>query len=88
VDKAVAAIRTGLPEADLIALVADNGTASGCQKTIAELPWVDVLVNEAVGFFDETDEEFRRTPRLPYSGTQGPASETRRDHPLCRQTPF
>jgi 3-oxoacyl-[acyl-carrier protein] reductase len=69
VDKAVAAIRTGLPEADLIALLADNGTA--CEKTIAELPSVDVLVNEAVGFFDETDEEFRRTPRLPYSGTQG-----------------
>jgi NADP-dependent 3-hydroxy acid dehydrogenase YdfG len=63
VDKALASIRAALPEADLIPLVADNGTAAGCEKTIAELPSVDILVNnlgiyEAVGFFDETDADW------------------------------
>ena len=55
VDKALANIRAALPEADLIPLVVDNGTAAGCEKTIAQLPSVDILVNnlgiyEAVGF--------------------------------------
>ena len=55
VDRALAGIRAALPEADLIALVADNGTAAGCETKIAELPSVDILVNnlgiyEAVGF--------------------------------------
>src|SRR6476619_7698651 len=65
VDKALAGIRAALPEADLIPLVADNGTAAGCETTIAELPSVDILVNnlgiyEAVGFFDETDADWLR----------------------------
>ena len=65
VDRALAGIRTPLPEADLIPLVADNGTAAGCEKTIAELPAVDILVNnlgiyEAVSFFDETDADWLR----------------------------
>ena len=65
VDRALAGIRAALPEADLIALVADNGTAAGCETTIAELPSVDILVNnlgiyEAVGFFDETDADWLR----------------------------
>jgi 3-oxoacyl-[acyl-carrier protein] reductase len=65
VEKALAAIRSSLSDADLIPLVADNGTAAGCEKTIAELPAVDVLVNnlgiyEAVGFFDETDADWLR----------------------------
>ena len=65
VDRALAGIRAALPEADLIALVADNGTAAGCETTIAELPSVDILVNNlgiyvAVGFFDETDADWLR----------------------------
>jgi 3-oxoacyl-[acyl-carrier protein] reductase len=65
VDRALAGIRAALPEADLIPLVADNGTAAGCEATIAELPSVDILVNnlgiyEAVGFFDETDADWLR----------------------------
>ncbi|MES2920809.1 MAG: SDR family oxidoreductase [Verrucomicrobiota bacterium] len=65
VEKAVAEIRASVPEADLVPLVADNGTAEGCATTIRELPQVDILVNnlgiyEAVGFFDETDEAWQR----------------------------
>jgi 3-oxoacyl-[acyl-carrier protein] reductase len=65
VDKAIADIRAGLPKADLVALAADNGTAEGCAKTIAELPSTDILVNnlgiyEPVGFFEETDEAWQR----------------------------
>lgn len=65
VDKAIADVRENLPDADLIPLVADNGTAEGCASTIAALPSVDILVNnlgiyEAVGFFDETDEAWQR----------------------------
>jgi 3-oxoacyl-[acyl-carrier protein] reductase len=65
VDRALATIRTSLPDADLIPLVADNGTAAGCETTIAQLPSVDILVNnlgiyEAVGFFDETDADWLR----------------------------
>ncbi|RYD19530.1 MAG: SDR family oxidoreductase [Verrucomicrobiaceae bacterium] len=65
VEKAIVAIRSAVPDADLVALAADNGTAEGCEKTIRELPSVDILVNnlgiyEAVGFFDETDEAWQR----------------------------
>lgn len=65
VEKAIAEIRASVPDADLVALAADNGTAEGCEKTIRELPSVDILVNnlgiyEAVGFFDETDEAWQR----------------------------
>jgi 3-oxoacyl-[acyl-carrier protein] reductase len=65
VEKAVADVRADLPDAALIPLVADNGTAAGCDKTISQLPEVDILVNnlgiyEAVGFFDESDEAWHR----------------------------
>ncbi len=65
VDDAIAKIRAEVPEADLVPLVADNGTAEGCQETITQLPDVDILVNnlgiyEAVGFFDETDSDWQR----------------------------
>jgi 3-oxoacyl-[acyl-carrier protein] reductase len=65
VDKAVAAIRSELPDADLLPLVTDNSNAKGCAKTISELPAVDILVNnlgiyEAVGFFEETDADWLR----------------------------
>ncbi|GAA5120001.1 SDR family oxidoreductase [Luteolibacter yonseiensis] len=65
VEKAIAEIRASVPDADLVPLAADNGTAEGCEKTIQELPSVDILVNnlgiyEAVGFFEETDEAWHR----------------------------
>ena len=65
VDKAMADVRAGLPDAELLALVADDGTAAGCDETISRWPDVDILVNnlgiyEAVGFFDETDEAWQR----------------------------
>jgi 3-oxoacyl-[acyl-carrier protein] reductase len=54
-----------IPTARLESLVADNGTAQGCEATLRAFPEVDILVNnlgiyEAVGFFDETDEAWLR----------------------------
>jgi 3-oxoacyl-[acyl-carrier protein] reductase len=65
VEQAVADIRASVPDAQLIPLAADNGTAAGCAETIRQLPDVDILVNnlgiyEAVGFFDETDEAWQK----------------------------
>jgi 3-oxoacyl-[acyl-carrier protein] reductase len=65
VDQAISELRSELPDAELIPLVADNGTSAGCAETVRCLPEVDILVNnlgvyEAVGFFDETDEDWRR----------------------------
>lgn len=65
VDAAIADLKAGQPDAKLIALVADNGTAAGCEATIAQLPSIDILVNnlgiyEAVGFFDESDADWQR----------------------------
>ena len=65
VDTAMATILEHNPDARLVALVSDNGTAEGCQQSIAQLPEVDILVNnlgiyEAVGFFDETDDDWHR----------------------------
>ena len=65
VDAAIADLKAVQPDAKLVALVADNGTAEGCAATIAQLPNVDILVNnlgiyEAVGFFDETDADWQR----------------------------
>lgn len=65
VEKAIADVRAGLPAADLVALMADNGNAGGCEETISRWPEIDILVNnlgiyEAVGFFEETDEAWQR----------------------------
>lgn len=65
VDAAIADLKAGQPDAKLIPLVADNGTAAGCAATIAALPTVDILVNnlgiyEAVGFFEESDADWQR----------------------------
>ncbi|HEY5895271.1 MAG TPA: SDR family oxidoreductase [Chthoniobacterales bacterium] len=65
VDAAITSIRKGLPDAKLEPLATDNGTAEGALETIHQFPAVDILVNnlgiyEAVGFFDETDEAWRR----------------------------
>ena len=64
VESAIADVRGGLPEADLVALVADNGNTAGCNETLSLFPEVDILINnlgiyEAVGFFDETDEAWQ-----------------------------
>lgn len=65
VEKAISSILGSHPDADLVPLVSDNGTAEGCGKSIEALPSVDILVNnlgiyEAVGFFEETDEAWQR----------------------------
>jgi 3-oxoacyl-[acyl-carrier protein] reductase len=62
---AVGRLREMIPTARLESLVADNGTAQGCEATLRAFPEVDILVNnlgiyEAVGFFDETDEAWLR----------------------------
>ena len=61
VDKAMEDVRAGLPVADLIALVADNGTAAGCEETISRWPEVEILVNN-LGIY-EADRIFRRNGR-------------------------
>ena len=65
VDKALEELRRNLPNADLVGLAADDGTAEGCAATISTWPQVDLLVNnlgiyEAIGFFDETDEAWQK----------------------------
>src|SRR5437867_6063799 len=65
VDAAIADIRARVPGAKLEKLAADNGTAEGTAATCRQFPEVDILINnlgifEAVGFFDETDDDWRR----------------------------
>lgn len=49
---AIANIRaSGLPDAELIGIAADLGTAEGCQRLVEAVPEVDVLVNN-VGIFE------------------------------------
>ena len=65
VEAAITDIRAGVPDAQLKVLVADNGSSAGAEATIHAFPEVDILVNnlgiyEAVGFFDETDEAWRK----------------------------
>lgn len=53
------------PGAELVPLIADNGTAEGCAITVSQFPEIDILVNnlgiyEAVGFFDECDESWQK----------------------------
>lgn len=63
VDKAIEQL--AMPGAQFVPLVADNGTEEGAATTIAQVPEVDILVNnlgiyEAVGFFDEDDDSWQR----------------------------
>jgi len=65
VEAAAAEIRGKVPGAELESLAADNGTAEGTAETIGRFPEVDILINnlgiyEAVGFFDESDEDWLR----------------------------
>lgn len=57
--------RLAMPDANLVPLVADNGTEAGVETTIAQVPEVDILVNnlgiyEVEGFFDEDDASWQR----------------------------
>ncbi|MDR0901243.1 MAG: SDR family oxidoreductase [Opitutaceae bacterium] len=65
VDIAIQAIKAEQPDALLLPLASDNGTALGTQETITQFPQVDILVNnlgiyEFVGFFEETDGDWLR----------------------------
>lgn len=65
VDAAVTVILARAPGAKLEKLAADNGSAEGTAETLRRFPEVDILINnlgifEAVGFFDETDEDWKR----------------------------
>src|SRR2546430_16952537 len=65
VDAAIADTRARVPGAKLEKLAADNGTAEGTAETFRQFSAVDILINnlgifEAVGFFDETDDDWRR----------------------------
>lgn len=58
-------IASAVPDARLEALVADNGTAAGCETTIAQVASVDILVNnlgiyEATSFCDVSDQAWLR----------------------------
>lgn len=65
VSGAIANLRQELPDAQLLPLVADNGTEAGCAASIAAFPQVDILVNnlgiyEVSPFFQETDEAWKK----------------------------
>ncbi len=65
VDKALAAIRTELPQAALRGVALDLGDAAGCDELVRREPQVDVLVNNlgiygARDFFDTPDDEWQR----------------------------
>src|SRR5437868_6956953 len=51
VDKAIEQIKRAVPGADVRGVAADLGTAAGCDALLAQLPDVDVLVNN-VGIFE------------------------------------
>jgi 3-oxoacyl-[acyl-carrier protein] reductase len=64
VARACEAIHSQRDNAKLAQLVADNGTAEGCKKTMKEHPEVDILINnlgiyESIDFFDTTDEQWQ-----------------------------
>jgi len=45
VDAALGSIRKKVPDADIVGVAADLGTAAGCSEVIARVPYVDILVN-------------------------------------------
>jgi NAD(P)-dependent dehydrogenase (short-subunit alcohol dehydrogenase family) len=65
VDAAVAAIAKAMPGSKLRGVAADVSTSAGCQKLVAALPDVDILINNAgifepKGFLDIPDEDWSR----------------------------
>jgi 3-oxoacyl-[acyl-carrier protein] reductase len=64
VSRACAKIGGAVPGARLKQLVADNGTAAGCEQTMKAYPDLDILVNnlgiyESVDFFDCPDSRWQ-----------------------------
>jgi len=64
VSRAYDEIFSKYPGAKLLQLVANNGTAEGCNRTIKEHPEIDILINnlgiyESVDFFDTTDAQWQ-----------------------------
>jgi NAD(P)-dependent dehydrogenase (short-subunit alcohol dehydrogenase family) len=64
VDKAIAEIRTQIPDADLAGTALDLGTADGCASIITQHPVVDILVNnlgiyEPKPFFEAEDHDWQ-----------------------------
>ena len=55
VEKGLAQIRKAVPDASLIGMAADNGTAEGVTQTINALPDVDILTNN-LGVFEAISE--------------------------------
>jgi len=65
VQNACRQIRSDCAEARLEELVADNGSASGCRRTIEEVPELDILVNnlgiyEVSDFFSTSDGQWQK----------------------------
>ena len=65
VDDAINLIKVAINNSELLPLVADISTKSGCNEAIAIYPDIDILVNnlgiyESVGFYNETDEDWQR----------------------------
>jgi len=64
VNNAIKQINDSLPDAKVLPLVADLGTAAGCQLAIQSYPEINILVNnfslyEAANFFEITDEQWQ-----------------------------
>lgn len=65
VDAAIAAVGVAAPDARVRGVVADVGTAAGCDALFAAVRDVDILINNAgifepKGFFDIPDEDWHR----------------------------
>jgi len=65
VDRGIAELRESVPEADVVALVADIASAEGAARAVEQVPTVDILVNN-LGIFgaqpvlEIDDEEWKR----------------------------
>ena len=65
VDEAIERIKSKQPEADLVGVAADLGTADGCHKLISAVPTCQILVNnvgvfQLQDFFETPDSEWER----------------------------
>lgn len=65
VNEAIAKLKAEYPNAEIEGIAADLGTAEGAEKAYAELPEVDILVNnlgifEPKPFFEIPDEDWHR----------------------------
>lgn len=65
VDKAVAVLKRGYPDAEVRGVAADLGTTQGCETLLKAAPAADILVNnlgiyQTQDFFEISDEEWTR----------------------------